>query len=83
MHINVLNQDYLWRVKQQIRPRYNSHHVTDVPAKMFCVEQIWFTLVALLEGNFELLVEVGETSLFLCSKKLICNFYEVSFEEKK
>lgn len=54
-------------VKQPIRARYNSRHVTDVPAKTFSVQQIWLILPALLEGKFKLLVEVGETSLCLCS----------------
>ena len=59
--INVLSQDssviYVG-VKQLIRVRYNSRHVTDVPAKTFSVEQIWLILSALLEGKFKLLLEV-------------------------
>ena len=58
---------YLLRVKQAITAMYNSCHVTDVSAKTFCVEQKWFILLALLEGKFTFLVEVGETSLCLCS----------------
>ena len=46
----------------------NSCHVTDVPAKTFCVEEKWFILLALLEGKFNFLVEVRDTSLCLCSK---------------
>ena len=66
-----------------MRGRYNSRRVTDVSAKTFCVEQIWFILLALLEGKFKLLVEVRETSLFVCSTiNVICNVYVVSFEEK-
>ena len=42
---------------------HNSRHVTDVPAKTFCVEQKWFILLALLEGKFKFLVEVGEYML--------------------